>query len=425
MAWDRQENHCPLAAVDRRLDDLHRLWHQAEKAYFDPDAFRVAIQSAIQAVRSVTFILQKNKAIIPEFDRWYGEWQKKLGADPLMVWMREARNLIEKEGDLEAHSFVRAEVVASYFDIGPAIEAPARLSVAPLQLVKSIPPGAVGDHIRKDGIVRIQRRWVENTLPTHELLDAVAIAFGRLSELVDDAHRQLGLPRETVDQSTGEAYSKANRDGRLPCMIGHADARTLNVWLATGAPVKFETVEKEIDREAGPALQARYGMQPAEFYARSNSAEDQLRSLFAAARKLFDKDGYHITLAFLLLDGKAVHIRELRPGEHGHKYLMMRELAHEVARRGADGVILLGETWAAAADPAKPMMRAVDSPNRKELLTGMLVTQAGEPLCLVAEIKRDGEAVTLGETAEHAGGAQFAFAPVYEAWGKPIPSGWK
>ena len=70
MAWDHDENRCPLAAVDQRLDDLHRLWHQAADAYFDPDAFRVAIQSAIQTMRSVTFILQKNKAIIPDFDRW-------------------------------------------------------------------------------------------------------------------------------------------------------------------------------------------------------------------------------------------------------------------------------------------------------------------------------------------------------------------
>lgn len=114
MTEPQNHDRCPLAAVDQRLDDLHRLWHQAEKAYFDPDAFRLAIHSAIQTLRSVTFILQKNKAAIPDFDRWYGSWQKKFGADALMVWMRDARNSIEKEGDLEARSFVRAEIVASY-----------------------------------------------------------------------------------------------------------------------------------------------------------------------------------------------------------------------------------------------------------------------------------------------------------------------
>ena len=56
------EDACPLAAVDQRLADAHRLWHQAEAAYFEPDGFRLAIQTAIQTLRTVTFILQKQKA---------------------------------------------------------------------------------------------------------------------------------------------------------------------------------------------------------------------------------------------------------------------------------------------------------------------------------------------------------------------------
>jgi hypothetical protein len=425
MPWDHDEKRCPLTAVDQRLDDLHRLWHQAADAYFDPDAFRVAIQSAIQTIRTVTFILQKNKAIIPDFDRWYGEWQKTLGADPLMVWMRDARNTIEKEGDLDTHSYVRAEIVASYLDNGPRVEVPAKLWDAPLQLVKSIPAGAVGDHVRKDGIVRIQRRWVENTLPDHELLDAVAIAYGRMSLLVDDAHRQLGLPKpKAIHTPTGKAYPEGERGGRLPCMIGHADSRTIDVWLATGVPLAFEVIKQKIDPKEGLKLEARYGMKPADIFGASNAAEDRLRALFATARAMFEKDGYHITIAFLLRDGRPVDIRELRPGEHGHKYLMMRGLAHEVARRGADTVILIGEAWSAPADPSKPMMRAVESPSRRELLTGTVVCKACEPLHLEAEIKRNGKAVTLDPTVEVRGAAHFAFAPVYEAWGKPIPADW-
>ena len=361
MAWEHDGRECPLAAVDQRLEDLHRLWHQAADPYFDPDGFRVAIQAAIQNVRTVTFILQKNKAGVPDFDRWYGGWQQKLGADPLMVWMRDARNTIEKQGDLEAHSFVRAEIVASYLDNGPRVQVPAKLWDGPLQLVKSIPAGAVGDHPRKDGIVRIQRRWIESTLPDYELVEAVAVAYGRLSTLVDDAHHQLGLQASAAaPREPGNDCPNDERDGRLPCMIGHADARTLDVWLATGAPVEFEVVKPKIDLRDGSELITRYAVRPTEIFGESDVAEDRLRSLFATARKMFEKDGHHITVAFLLRDGKPVEIRELRPAQHGHKYLMMRELAHEVVRLGADAVILLGETWLAPADPSKPMMRAVE-----------------------------------------------------------------
>jgi hypothetical protein len=110
-----------------RLADSHRFWHQAETAYFDPDGFRLAAQSAIQTLRSVTFILQKNKRAIAGFEQWYGGWQKRLATDELMRWIVDARNRIEKEGDLETHSYVRAEIVASYLDEGPRIEVPARI----------------------------------------------------------------------------------------------------------------------------------------------------------------------------------------------------------------------------------------------------------------------------------------------------------
>jgi hypothetical protein len=63
---------CPLAAVDRRLDDAHRLWHEADAAYFDPGAFRLKSQLAIQTLRSITFILQNQKRRIPGFDECMG-----------------------------------------------------------------------------------------------------------------------------------------------------------------------------------------------------------------------------------------------------------------------------------------------------------------------------------------------------------------
>src|SRR6516165_1337814 len=128
-----EEASCPLAAVDRRLADAHTLWHEAEAGYFEPDHFRLKVQNAIQALREVTFILQNHKEVIPDFVQWYGDygdekrgkrgkWHERMHADPLMRWMVEARNKIVKRGDLESHSFVRAEIIASYLDECPRID---------------------------------------------------------------------------------------------------------------------------------------------------------------------------------------------------------------------------------------------------------------------------------------------------------------
>jgi hypothetical protein len=84
-AGEQHASQGPLAAVDRRLEDVHQHWHQAEQAYFHPEPFRVAIQTAIQTLRTVTFILQNKKRNIPDFKSWYGAWQDRLKADPLML----------------------------------------------------------------------------------------------------------------------------------------------------------------------------------------------------------------------------------------------------------------------------------------------------------------------------------------------------
>jgi hypothetical protein len=39
-----------------------------------------------------------------EFEEWYGAWQEKMRADERMRWLVEARNTVEKQGDLDLHS---------------------------------------------------------------------------------------------------------------------------------------------------------------------------------------------------------------------------------------------------------------------------------------------------------------------------------
>lgn len=408
---------------------MHRQWHAAQEAYFDPEAFRVAIQTAIQTSRTVSFILQNNKHFIPSFDNWYSKWQEEFRSIPLMKWMVEARNRIEKQGDLEAHSFIRAEIIASHLNQGPAVQVPAELSDAPMKLVKSIPDSPLGKHIKKDGVLRIQRRWIENTLPDFELLDAVAITYGHLSRLLDDAHRQIGLPvPESRNVKTGEAYDAEAMQGRLPCMIGHGDVRSLDVWLADGKPVEFDRIEKKIDHydlvAEGDRLKAHYGLEPKDIFGESDTAEGTLDALFKTARVMLEKDGRHLTIMFYFKGRRTLQMTELRPTEHGQKYLMMRNAAHDLVRKGADTVIMIGEAWSAPYLPSDPYRRAADAPERQEMLVANLVRKTGEPVQLSARMGRKDGRVTLEETHVQRGGAHFLFAPFYEAWGREIPPEW-
>lgn len=76
---------------------MRQLWEDAASNYFEPARFMLALQNCITTSRTITFILQSNKADIPNFDAWYAVHVMRWAADPIMKWAKEARNSIEKK----------------------------------------------------------------------------------------------------------------------------------------------------------------------------------------------------------------------------------------------------------------------------------------------------------------------------------------
>ena len=102
----------------------------------------------------------------------------------------------------------------------------------------------------------------------------------------------------------------------------------------------------------------------------------------------------------------------------------MRRLAQEVTKSGADAAIMVGEIWLAPYSDLMPYQQPSELPARKEALELTVVRKTGEPVQFMAMINRDGDSVSLGDTSLIRGGAEFAFAPFYAAWGRRIPEAW-
>src|ERR1700722_12264473 len=62
--------HCPPPQTHRRLVEAHILWHQSLEKYHESDAFLANLNATIEALRNVTFVLQKERSV-PDFDAWY------------------------------------------------------------------------------------------------------------------------------------------------------------------------------------------------------------------------------------------------------------------------------------------------------------------------------------------------------------------
>ena len=179
---------------ERRLKDLARLLENCESTYFDPELFRMNTNQFLQTARTVTFIIQKNKASIPDFENWYqANVLDPWASDARMQWAKDSRNTIEKVGDLELHSSLSATLIIGYLeetdihvDVGREELIGANIKRLIRFAEKKLPSG-----VSRDAVVKIERKWVANSLPEWELLTALAYVYGRAREVCQKLAKHL------------------------------------------------------------------------------------------------------------------------------------------------------------------------------------------------------------------------------------------
>jgi hypothetical protein len=220
-----QLDKCPLHTTHRRLLDAHQLWHQAAATYSDPDAFRANLNATIQALRNVTFAVQSEKHVFGAFDDWYAPWQVRLGANSALKWIKDARNQVVKQGDLETESTATVRLL-TWRDY-PIATVPVAPSTSSEILLNNLP------------ILEIGRRWSLSDFENREVLDVLDAAYGTLSDLVKDAHIQVGQV-DCISQSSPHPSFRAvrHRAGTIPCMVSNSELRKERFELASMRPLQ-------------------------------------------------------------------------------------------------------------------------------------------------------------------------------------------
>jgi len=412
---DTKSAWTPLDPAFRRLHDAHRQWHLAEIGYFEPEEFRLALHSCIQTMRSVTFVLQSNKRNLTNFEEWYAPQQENMRRDIILRWLVEARNHIEKQGDLETFSQIRADIIASYFDNLRITTVEGRLFDDMKELFQKVPPCYLVGQIFENGALRIRRRWVANSLPDYELLDALAYAYGKLSLLLTAAAEHwsivpTALPLIHELDPSDPMPKKARptcmnlREGMLEGIFSLKDWRN----------IKAETKKIVIDESEKSRARQRFEKldRPAK---PPGTLSEMAEYIFRAARIQMEADGYHIHIAFLQRGNRLVKMVELSYENRNDKYLLMRELAEIVRDSGADSVIYVGEAWTALSGDIPHMKFAADVPTRQEILL-LAACSRTESFRLSAPLTRNGEQVAVGMPSRTQSEETPFFAPIRKIW---------
>jgi hypothetical protein len=370
-----------------RLHQLHEQWHRTAADYGDPDDFVTSLNAALVSLRSIPDMLDKEQRHVPDFEAWYAPHGSAFRADPLLRWLVKARNHVVHHGDLKLHSRARVRVLISGQEL-PEID----LDMPPLldqdEIASLIAP-RLSARVREQGVLAVERRWVAANLPDQELLEVLAHGYGKVAEVVADAHRQAGVVMQTFgdEAHTRRPERREHLGGRLSCMVAHAGLRTAYVHLARERLMVPESRERELRREE------LEGFDPGFTIPEDALGREEGETILAAgermvsfARALIEHTGVHYPMAMIHETSElAPVIVNLRASDAQEQTLMVETIVEEVKRLGAEGVIFISE---------------LDPPHGRggELVVAALTDDGGRRVWHTPIKRTAPRAVRLGET---------------------------
>jgi hypothetical protein len=430
---------CPTPSAHRRLEDAHRSWHSALDEYQDPDGFRHHLNNCIQALRNTTFVLQSERNLIAEFDEWYEPWQSEMKADSILKWLNSARVIVVHKGDLEAKSTGRVRLVIGYDDVADetmqalpadgaenesvAAEVAFRPAASFEEALESLATARVPETILKDSYVVIERRWVADSLPDHELLDALAHCHGFLLGLIADAHKRSNSEHGVTihHEKSGELEAMPFR--RLPCMVTSRVFRTTRFAMHDGRldlggrswSLDQHKVTDEEVRHAAKAYKAR----PVKLDKFPMTPVDWLPYYVEQGRAILLSGQDHGWFVFFFRGRSVVDMRRIAARDAIDKRLLSQEIAEHVAVNDIDGLVDVSEVWTApfSVDVDGVPVTATENPNRGESLCFYAVDAYGHEasIHIPFERRRFRKRPILGEP-EPFGGENMFYLPTREVW---------
>jgi hypothetical protein len=327
-----------MLAWERRLRDLANLLKNCGETYFTPDLFRQNTNQFLQTSRTVTFIVQKNKTSIPDYDTWYktnvvAPW----GNDNVMLWARDARNVIEKEGDLVMFSYLSTTVIFSHLPEQDVVVETPRPFVVQADIDKiaklaeaSLPPGVLDA-----AVLQIERRWVANSLPDHELISALTYIYSTIFRMCFDLAKHLGAelddsiphPTDLDPVSNDVAITRFIKLGKPS--IGRMKSIRVNRDPNFEAPIGLSTLTGDLAS-----------------LPEANCIDDLVERAEKMAEFTFSRFGNHVPMLFLFdQNWKPVDFMTTAFVDQADKFLFWRNAAKRAAYLRATAFVWISETW--------------------------------------------------------------------------------
>jgi hypothetical protein len=322
----------------RRLGDLAHSLRACNETYFEPDSFRRNTNHFLQTSRTVTFLIQKQKASIPDLENWYSVnvtecWSK----DSVMKWAKDSRNQVEKEGDLEMRSTLTLSLIISYLSETDIVLKTGRteLLYAGITRLRRHAEKTLPTKILSSAAIKIERGWFANSYPDMELLSLLASVYSKIFGCCDALSRHLDITLPADVPAPDELDLIWNQTRRVAYVKMHD--RTINVLRAERILFNREIVPPEIQKVLSTLPEQR---------AEHATLEGRMDFLSQIATGIFGLYQNHQSMLFLFSDGwRAMRLIAVHSTDRIEKYIFWRTLAELVAPQNVDGMIWVSEVW--------------------------------------------------------------------------------
>lgn len=326
-----------MKAWEKRLKDLWLILERCHETYMEPELFRLNLNQFLQTSRTVTFIIQKNKDSISNFQQWYDPIMANWGRDPVMNWAKDSRNRIEKEGDLELHSSLDLTLFWSYLlenDTKITTNRSELLQAGTKRLIRLAQKGLPSGFI-KSSAIRIERRWVANSLPEWELLHAFNYIYSTLHGLCKSFSLLAGAEMGDSVPSTSELQSSKDEARRISYL------KLSDLSLNSKRVKRHSFNVEEIPADHLKAIGSLKGNMVA-----PKDMDSVFDGLCEMATSLFELDGHHVPMMFFYgEDMRVIDMMSMAYGDRVDKYIFWRSAAERVIATKAKVIVTIGEAW--------------------------------------------------------------------------------
>jgi hypothetical protein len=421
---------CPIPNTHQRLRQAHLLWHQAATSYHEPELFLANVNSLIQELRNVTFILQSEKSRFSDFDAWYVPLQEKLKADKSSKWLHDTRNLVVKQGALRGSSFATIKLLTSDEIPVTRISISDGLTSEDILLSdefkQKLPQIRDMASLDEDAVLIIEKSWSTEELEGREVLEVLAEVYGSLAAIVLDAHLNLGELGciSAYDRSDHPVHRDFpllyDQSRRLRCMLYEATERSNFFRLSTLKALTPGRVNHSLNIEPWQVLE-RYGFDEPERHAVFEEMDPVALAvrIVYTSKKMLRKDRTHARIVWLRDGLGAWRQISIIAENRAEKHLVMHQLSDFVRAVGCDAFIEVGEMWTAESGDvfSQASHNLENHPARGEALAVQLATRDGLERSYSTPFTRGRDGgIKFGETDQLALFRTNHLAPIRRVW---------